>query len=53
MNVSLQKLIMPATDTAQRETPEQVMTHHPSKVIHPTTKAENFLCFVGARMNVK
>lgn len=44
---------MPVTETAQREIPEQVITHHPSKLIQPTAKAANLLCLVGARMKVK
>lgn len=38
-----QKAIMPDTETAQSDTPEQVMTHQPSNVIQPTTKAANRL----------
>ena len=44
---------MPVTETVQREIPEQVITHQPSKLIQPTAKAANLLCLVGARMKVK
>ncbi|KAL9121442.1 MAG: hypothetical protein Q9187_002001 [Circinaria calcarea] len=50
---STQKETMPETDTTQREIPEQVMIHHPSKVIQPTTKAANRLLGRGARMKTK
>jgi len=48
-----QKVTMPKTHTAQRDTPEHMMIHQPIKVIQPTTKTANRFAFLGANMNTK